>query len=473
MGNYAAIDLGASSGRIAVGSFQDNKFELDIVHRFDNYQLSSHPGQVTWDWQKITSEILKGLRIARQKFTLDSVAVDSWAVDYVLFDPDGNVAAPTYSYRDDRSDGRMEIIQSDFDTDEIYRHTGIQFQPFNTTYQLLAAKESDELNNNSFLLFADAINKFLCSSNTTERTNASTTQLYDHISKDWYWSFIDSLGLPRAIFPKIHDPLTRLGVIQGHGDLDGIPVVAVGSHDTASAIAGTPLTQPSNEIYISSGTWSLVGAELDRVITSGVAKQANLTNELGVEHKIRLIKNVSGMWIISECIREWASAGQIFSIQELIDGASEIEIDSRIDPSDPIFLPPGKMVERINYCLRLEGYTELENPFEIVRCVFESLADSYKLVAERIVEVTGMNLEHIHVVGGGSANSLLNQLTADATGVNVSAGPIEATLLGNLGVQAMAAGEIKNLQHLRQLIKINFPICEYLPRKGNCYENVS
>ena len=471
MGTYAAIDLGATSGRVAVGIFEEGKFELDLIHRFDNYQRSSHPGEVLWDWNFITSEVIKGLRLAKEKYSLDSVAVDAWAVDYVLFNKSGEISAPIYSYRDDRTDGRMEIVMNDFDVEEIYRHTGIQFQPFNTVYQLLAAKDAEQLNGNSLLLIPDAINNFLCGSTTSECTNASTTQIYDHTTNDWYWGLIDSLQIPRSVFPSLHKPMAKLGVITGHGELDGIPVVAVGSHDTASAIAGTPLSENSDEIYISSGTWSLVGAERSEFIATRNARAAKLTNELGVNRSVRLLKNVSGMWIISECLREWADQGINLSIHELIQGACKVEICARIDPSDPLFLHPGKMVDRINYFLRTHGDAELESPFELARCIFESLALSYEYAINEIAQITGTEFKKIHIVGGGSANVLLNQLTADATGLPVSAGPIEATLIGNVGVQAIASGQIPDLQGLRRLISVNFRLEHYKPMKGNRNEH--
>jgi len=471
MGNYAAIDLGASSGRVAVGIFENGKFELDLIHRFENYQKSSRPGEVLWDWDVITSEIIKGLRLARKKYLLNSVAVDAWAVDYVLFNDHGAISAPIYAYRDDRTDGRMEIVANDFGAEKIYRHTGIQFQPFNTLYQLLASKDAGQLDSTFFLLIPDAINNFLCGSTSTERTNASTTQIYDHATGDWYWELAEALNIPRSIFPKLHNPMTQLGQITGHGDLDGIPVVAVGSHDTASAIAGTPLSAEGNEIYISSGTWSLVGSEIHQYFATEAARQVNLTNELGVNQTVRLLKNVSGMWIISECLKDWADQGIHLTVQELIEGASTSNIVARFDPSDPLFLHPGQMVDRINYYLRIHGETELANPFDIARCVFESLAASYKEAIAEITEVTQLDYKKIHVVGGGSANTLLNQLTADYTGLPVSTGPIEATLVGNVGLQAIARGTLRDLDELRHLISESFQLNEYKPMKGNRHEH--
>jgi len=471
MGTYAAIDLGASSGRVAVGTINNNKFEIEVVHRFDNYQKSEHPGEALWDWRVITSEILTGLTKATEKFDLDSVAVDSWAVDYVLFNRDHEIVAPVYSYRDDRTDGRMEIVQNDHDIQEIYSRTGIQFQPFNTIYQLLAAKDSGQLHENTFLLIPDAINNFLCKSNSTEETNASTTQLYDYAAQNWYWDLIDQVGLPRSIFPAIHKPLVVLGEITGHGKLDGIRVVSVGSHDTASAIAGTPLSENERNIYISSGTWSLIGTEASQPHTTEAALNANLTNELGIQETVRFLKNVSGMWIISECLREWEHKGIHISIVDLINGASKCATSARIDPNDPLFLHPGPMVDRINYYLRTHEQMELTDPYEIARCIFESLAITYKSAISEIAAVTGDTFANIHIVGGGSANTLLNQLTADHTGLPVVAGPIEATLIGNIGSQAIVAGQIADLQELRKLIKNNFELREYKPTKGNHNDN--
>ncbi|HEY4964393.1 MAG TPA: FGGY family carbohydrate kinase, partial [Candidatus Saccharimonadales bacterium] len=377
MGVYGAIDLGASSGRVAVGKISNGKIQLEVLHRFGNYQKSSRPGEVLWDWGVITAEIVTGIKLAKERYSITSVAVDTWAVDYVLFDYTNQIAAPTYAYRDDRTDGRMELVISDYGAEKIYRHTGIQFQPFNTIYQLLASKEAGELSGNRFLMMPDAINNFLCGSTTTEITNASSTQLLNLNSQSWDWDLISEIGLPKEIFPLLHEPKMELGVINGFGEIDGISVVAVGSHDTASAIAGVPLISPQSEIYISSGTWSLIGIETDSTNTSPTAMNANLTNELGVEGTVRLLKNVAGMWIISECLREWSDSGEPISIDELVVLASQTSTNARIDPNNPLFLHPGKMVERINFYLRTNNFSEITSKAEIARCVYESLAESY------------------------------------------------------------------------------------------------
>ena len=465
MSHFAAIDLGASSGRVAVGSLNDGKLTFEIIHRFPNKPIETIDGSLLWDWDFLNNEIRTGLEQAAAKYTLTSVAVDTWAVDYILLNSEGEITAPTYSYRDDRTDGIMEIAIESFGREALYSTTGIQFLPFNTVYQLIAARDAGELSaGNTLVMLPDAINFELTGVVSTEISNASTTQLLDTKSRTWDWKLIEELNLPKEVFPKLHEARTHIGKIQNFGPLDGIDVVAVGSHDTASAVAGAPIEDSSSELYISSGTWSLVGCEIDAPITSAKAMEYNLTNELGVEGKVRLLKNVSGMWIISELLREWAEVGESITAAELVNMAQEVADNKTIiDPNNPLFIHPGKMVERITYLASQNNQPIPESKGEIARCVYESLAHSYKTVIAQLEEVTGRSFKKIRVVGGGSANDLLNQLTASITGLELSAGPVEATLLGNVGMQAIIAGEISDLSHLRKVIKDSFELKEFKP----------
>jgi len=301
----------------------------------------------------------------------------------------------------------------------------------------------------------------LTGSRSVEITNASSTQLLNARTRSWDTELINLLHLPHEVFPSLHEAKTTLGTVKEIPELTGVKVVAVGSHDTASAVAAAPIS--SDSIYISSGTWSLIGCESAEPNTSAAAMAVNLTNELGVEGTVRLLKNVAGMWIISECLREWAENGDPISIEELVAQARNSEIEARINPNHESFLHPGKMVERIQYQVMINGGKELRSKGEIAYVIYASLAESYAKTIAEIESVTGRGFTNIHVVGGGSSNDFLNQLTADATGLEVIAGPVEATLLGNIGVQAIAAGEITNLQELREIISHSFELKKFQP----------
>ena len=469
MNSFCAIDLGATSGRVALGRIDSGRLFFEIIHRFPTKTISGPVNSngepsLYWDFDALLHEIITGLKIASEKSSITSIGVDTWAVDYVSYDVDGKAIAPVYAYRDGRTKGiREKHVTSDFEK-EIYSSTGIQFLPFNTIYQLLAAKDENKLDGvSTFLLLPDAINNFLCGSKSVEVTNASTTQLLNARTRQWDSHLISQLNLPEKIFPKLHEPGTRLGAVNAIAELNGVEVIAIGSHDTASAVAATPLSEGEDSIYISSGTWSLIGCELDQPVTTSLAKEWNLTNELGVANTIRFLKNVSGMWILSECMREWQTQGKDFSLQILLGQAKAIEFTSIIDPNDARFIEPGNMLARITSYLEETDQQLPKNEVEVVRCMLESLARSYAEVIKEIEETTNKNFAQINIVGGGSANNLLNQLTANYSGKKVIAGPQEATLLGNIGMQAIVAGEIKDISELRALIRASFNFLEFHP----------
>ena len=462
MSSFAAIDLGATSGRVAVGTVVDGAISYEIIHRFPNGARESESGSFVWDWDELITQIKTGLVKAAAKYSLTSIGVDTWAVDYILVNSQNHITSPTYSYRDLRTDGVMELAISDYGKEAFYQRTGIQFLPFNTVYQLMAARDAGELEGDrTFVMLPDAINMVLTGSRSVEITNASSTQLLNARTRSWDTELINLLHLPHEVFPSLHEAKTTLGTVKGIPELTGVKVVAVGSHDTASAIAAAPIS--SDSIYISSGTWSLIGCESAEPNTSAAAMAVNLTNELGVEGTVRLLKNVAGMWIISECLREWAENGDPISIKELVAQARNSEIEARINPNHESFLHPGKMVERIQYQVMINGGKELRSKGQIAYVIYASLAESYAKTIAEIESVTGRGFTNIHVVGGGSSNDFLNQLTADATGLEVIAGPVEATLLGNIGVQAIAAGEITNLQELREIISHSFELKIFQP----------
>ena len=452
---YAAVDLGGSSGRVTVGQIKDSKILLTEVHRFKHEPVQSEAG-LFWDWQFIVDQVIIGLNAAFDLGPITSVGIDSWAVDYGIINKKGEVIGAPHCYRDGRTDGLMAKLKAELGVEYIYSRTGIQFIFFNTMYQLVAEKSSAiYLDADKFLMVPDLLNYLLCGAISTEITNASTTQLLNVHTRDWDWEMIEKLGIKKEIFPKINKPGQQMGVINGFGRLDGIKVISVGSHDTASAVAGTPLPVSGDSAYISSGTWSLVGLELKNPVTDKKAMEFNITNEMGVEDRIRFIKNVAGMWLLEESLDYWAHSGQIYTAAQLAKEAALLPKGAVIDANDPRFEKPGAMPERIAALCKQTNQKIPQTPAEYARCIFDSLADAYVKVLDQLQQAAGVKVNSINIVGGGSANKLLNQLTATATGKTVYAGPVEATVLGNIITQMQASGEIKSLEQARELIKLS------------------
>ena len=449
----AAIDLGASSGRVAVGSLETGSLVIKEVHRF-KIDVNELEGRgLRWQWPDIVKEVKTGLLKAQELGEIISVGVDTWAVDYGLIDSQGELIEDPYCYRDGRTDGLMQAISDSLGAEWIYSRTGIQFIFFNTAYQLYAARETPALEGAStFLMLPDLLNFVLSGVQSNDITNASTTQLLNAHTQDWDWEMIEKLEIPKSVFPPLHKPGAVIGTINGHGPLDGISVVAVGSHDTASAVAGIPLSPKRDSAYISSGTWSLVGLELDSPVTDEVARGFNITNEAGVADRIRFIKNVSGMWLLEESVRYWKEKGITTTPAELAKEAASLPRVQIINTNDPRFAKPGAMPERIaDYC-RETGQSVPQTPAEYARCIFDSLADAYATSLRELEQASGVLVREINIVGGGSSNNLLNQLTADSTGLPVLAGPVEATVMGNLIIQMITAGLIGSLDEGRELI---------------------
>jgi len=452
---YAAVDLGGSSGRVTVGQIKDSKILLTEVHRFKHEPVQREAG-LFWDWQFIVDQVIIGLNAASDLGPITSVGIDSWAVDYGIINKKGEVIGAPHCYRDGRTDGLMAKLKAELGVEYIYSRTGIQFIFFNTMYQLVAEKSSAiYLDADKFLMVPDLLNYLLCGAISTEITNASTTQLLNVHTRDWDWEMIEKLGIKKEIFPKINKPGQQMGVINGFGRLDGIKVISVGSHDTASAVAGTPLPASGDSAYISSGTWSLVGLELKNPVTDKKAMEFNITNEMGVEDRIRFIKNVAGMWLLEESLDYWAQSGQIYTAAQLAKEAALLPKGAVIDANDPRFEKPGAMPERIAALCKQTNQKIPQTPAEYARCIFDSLADAYVKVLDQLQQAAGVKVNSINIVGGGSANKLLNQLTATATGKTVYAGPVEATVLGNIITQMQASGEIKSLEQARELIKLS------------------
>ena len=458
MFEFLAVDLGATSGRVAIGRVGSDSISLDVVHRFLHEVLPQEDGSLLWDWDLILTEVLTGLKEAIKTSDPISLAVDSWAVDYGFISPTHQYLPPVHAYRDPRNEIAYQELSKKIGKERIYSTTGIQFLPFNTIYQLYAARNLPEYTKAAkFLMLPDLVNFLFTQKLSTEVTNASSTQALNTRTREWDRELIKLAGIRDDLFTDLHEPGTLIGVVHGFDELDGINVVATASHDTAAAIAGVPFSNRLTEAYISSGTWSLVGVELDAPVLTPEAFAANVTNELGADGTVRALKNVTGMWILEECRRTWHLEGRDYEMPELLTLASAAKsFTTLIDPNDPLFAPPGGMPQRIRaYCVE-RGLTPPQTDGEYAICILNSLAHAYKKTLAEISAVTGRTIEVIHILGGGSQNDLLNQLTADICGMTVKTGPVEATLFGNIAVQAISAGVVANLTQARALIEKSF-----------------
>jgi rhamnulokinase len=459
MPTYAAVDLGATSGRVVNVAIDSERITLDPVHRFQSPTVSGPNGALHWDMDRLRSEIETGLGRAAERAALRSVAIDSWAVDYGLLDADGQLVGPVHAYRSHRTDGVMESAVGRLGRAHIYELTGIQFLPFNTAYQLLATSSADLDAASQLLMIPDLLNHHLCGSTSNEITNASTTQLLNARTREWSTQLCEELGIQRSLLPSLHQPGATLGTIRReiaaqHPALDGLSVVASASHDTASAIAGTPLRSSRPSLYISCGTWALVGCELVAPLTTSEALQANVTNELGVGNSTRFLKNVTGLWLLEECRREWESAGSPMAVDELVAAAAALPGGRAvIDPDDSRLLGTDHMPDKIRAVCRATKQQEPETAAQITRVILDSLALSFRRTVRTIEAISDCRAEVIHLVGGGSSNSLLAQLAASACERRVLCGPVEATVVGNALVQAIADGVLVDLEHGRRLVE--------------------
>ena len=388
-----------------------------------------------------------------------------------MIDQGGALLRTPHHYRDERNQRGVKSVERTISQENLYSQAGLQFLPFNTIYQL--AVDHDEQGalidqSDKALLIPDLFNFWLCGSRRTERTNASTTGLLDPVSKTWQSGLIDRLGLQQRLLADVVNEGTYLGTItseikQVTGLDASTQVVTVGSHDTASAFVAVPSTKP-NSLFVSSGTWSLLGVELDEPVLTEQARKANFTNEGGVDGRIRFLKNVTGLWLLQECVREWRNNGQVHQIESLIEAARLLPKQAVIDVNDPSFVAPGDMSPRVREACKQTGQKVPETEAEVVRVIIDSLVEKYISVIAELEALTNIKLERIHVVGGGSQNELLNELLATGTGLEVLAGPVEATAIGNLLVQARAAGVIHGtLEDMRSLVAKNFPIKTFAP----------
>ncbi len=438
---HIAIDLGASGGRVALGWLENNKLEVEVLHRFWNGGTPIGTA-LYWDVIALWREIRVGLQLGGTRAkalggVVLSIGVDSWAVDYALLDEFDTLIDGVHCYRDPRTDGLMEAVA--ISREEIFAITGLQFLPFNTLYQLLATPKAHLERAKTLLLVPDLLHFWLTGKKFCERTNASTTQFYDATTRNWAFGLLGQLGLPSHFLPNIVEAGTNLGTLTPNLakelGLQHAEVIAVGTHDTASAVAAIPLTE--NSAYISSGTWSLVGLETGQAVRNAVVREANLTNEAGVNNTNRLLKNVMGLWILQECRRAWGDPDWAILYAE----ATKAQAPALIDPDDSRYLAPGlDMPTRVEQHLHENGIQGNFSRDELVRCILESLAAKYALVLQNLEQVAKVQVQTLYIVGGGSQIGLLNQLTANATGKTVIAGMTDATLNGNLMVQLEALG---------------------------------
>ena len=473
MAKHIAIDLGAESGRVIVGDIR----QIEVVYRFGNHPVRIGDS-IFWDVLQIFTDIKRGLTEAFRRYPAQvrSIGVDTWGLDYALLDRQGDLIGGVYHYRDPRTDGVPEEVFSLVSKREIYEETGIQYMPINTIHQLYAHKKNKpELVNQAccLLTLPNLLHYWLTGVILNEYSHVTTSQLYDPRKRDWSWKCIDALGFNRHWFGEIVASGTRLGTLLPHiaeevGADPDVAVVATASHDTASAVAAMPAPTVSNHAYISSGTWSLLGIETPEPIINDKSYAYNFTNEGAADGGIRFLKNIIGLWIVQECKRYWDRVDREYSYGELTDLARQFgPAEFSIDANDPRFLKPGliedSMPDRILKACRERGCKQPESPAEIVRGVLQSLATLYAKSIEELEDVAARPVQELYIIGGGSQNSLLCELTAAAAGIPVFAGPVEAEAVGNILIQAISMGEIESIEKGREVIRESYPIEEFAP----------
>lgn len=468
-----AYDFGASSGRAILAEYDGKKVSLTETHRFSN-DLVGIGDNLYWDILRLFFEIKTGINKTATEGHKDiaSIGIDTWGVDYGLLDKEGRLLANPFNYRDVRTFPYFDNIEKYASKDEIYDQTGIQFVNFNTIYQLLADKYSGSPaleNAETMLMIPDLFNYFLTGEKVTEYTIASTSQLYNSKTDDWAWPLIEKLGLPKKIFTNVIHPGQMMGkVLPGIAEelgIPSVPVAAVASHDTASAVAAVPAEKGESYAYISCGTWSLLGAETDAPIINELSAKHNFTNEGGINKTIRFLKNIMGLWVIQESRRQWKREGLQLSFDDMETAAwNAPAFKSFIDPDAQAFATPGNMPRRIAEFCAKTGQAVPEGVGEITRCIAQSLAMKYRYSIECLEEILGRKIDTIHLVGGGIKDKMMCQFTANATGRRVVAGPVEATSMGNIASQLIALGEIKTLDEARQIVKASFEPAYYEPQ---------
>ena len=470
MSHYLAIDLGAESGRALLGSLSAGKLTVEELHRFPNTPVRVQ-GALYWDTLRLWHEIQHGIAVAsrERKLTLDGIGIDTWGVDYGLLGSDGLLLDSPRHYRDARTNGMMEKLFAAVPRDQVFGYTGIQFMQLNTLYQLFAMRvqSAPALDLAAQLLnIPDLFNYWLTGVARSETTIASTTQFFNPATMTWATELLQRLRIPTEMLCPLVEPGTLLGKML---DAPHTPVYATAGHDTAAAVVAVPAAKGEDWCYISSGTWSLMGLELERPVINDRSLAANYTNEVGVSGTIRFLKNIAGLWLLQECRKAWALEGREYSYEQLARMASEARpFTASIDPD--AFLEPGDMPAQIAAYCAGKGKAAPATDGEYARAILESLALRYRNVTENLEALSGRKISVIHIVGGGSRNALLNQFVADCTGRRVVAGPSEATAVGNILVQAMGAGELANLDEARTVVRNSFELTAVEPHPSPVWE---
>ena len=463
--NVLAFDFGASTGRAIVGKYDEGNLILEEIHRFPNEPLMED-GTLYWNLTYLFEQIKIAIRKATEMYHIDSLGIDTWGVDYGLLDADGELIENPVHYRDSRTQGSVEEVAEIVSEQELYELTGNQIMTINTLFQLWVAKKKNPEKMKravTLLMTPDLMNYLLTGEKKTEMSIASTSQLLNPTTKEWNWALIERLDLPKGIFTSIVPEGNFLQTIKSELNLPPIPVFNVCSHDTASAVVSVPTQQKC--LFVSCGTWSLVGTELDQPIIDNKTKLYNLTNESGINRTTRLLKNITGLWIIQEIKREFNSLGKDYSYSDLEKMAREASrFKCFIDTDDESFLQPGNMIQRVQDFVEKTGQDVPITDGEIVRCVYESLAFKYKTTFLEIMDAVDYKFAQVNMVGGGVQSEILCEMVADSSGLNVFAGPIEATAIGNITVQLMKHGAINSLEEGRSWIKKLFEVKEYKPK---------
>ena len=472
--NFFAVDLGATSGRTLLGSLTENCLEQRELTRFANTIIQVN-GHYFWDIYALYNEIIKGLKkVAEEGITIQSIGVDTWGVDFVCVGKDGQLLGNPYSYRDPHTFGIMEEYFKLVPKEKVYEKTGIQFMNFNSLFQLAALRKekSSILEAADKILFVpDCLSYMLTGKMVTEYTIASTSQILNPVTKELDKHLLDAIHVRQDQFAPIVFPGTQVGVltpeIQQITGLGAVPVIAVAGHDTASAVASVPAMN-ANFAYLSSGTWSLMGIEANEPIINEKSYEANFTNEGGVEGTTRFLKNICGMWLLERCRKEWK---ENYDYGSLIEAAMKVPaFQSLISPDSPCFANPASMIEAIqNYC-KVTGQYVPKTYGEITRCIFDSLALRYRQVMNLLRDMAGFPIERLHIIGGGSRNQQLNQFTSNAVSMPVTTGPVEGTAIGNIMLQAKAAGLVNTIGEMRQLIAKSIETQEYLPQDAELWD---
>ena len=471
-----AFDFGASSGRAIIGSFENNKIRLEEVHRFDNDPVLVDKS-FYWDILRLFHEIKQGIVKAKNTTDFESIGIDTWGVDFGLLTKASDLIGNVYNYRDERTVGTTQDIESVISNKELYELTGIQIVELNTIFQLYAfMKQKPELVGlvDKVLLVPDLFNYFLTGKMAAEVSIASTTQLLDPYTKQWAYPVMDKLGLKREWFPEVIPAGTILGPLKesicDELGIDGKNVVAVCEHDTASAVVAVPTTE-KDFVFISCGTWSLFGTELDSPVVSDLSLKYNVTNEVGYNNTTRFLKNIIGLWMIQETRRQFKREGKDYSYAKMEELArAEAPFKCFIDPDAPQFVTPGNMPQKIKDFCKSTGQYVPQNDGQVIRCIYESLAMKYKYTFEQLKECCNKDFAVIHMVGGGTKDTFLCQMTADAANVPVVAGPIEATAAGNVAVQLIANGQISDIWEARKIIADSFDVVRYNVNDNTVWE---